>query len=97
MLLPRILARMKQAHQRTIVGKRSNVASLVPVAKGASVGQIVVRRRAPVFFADDVVDLATQRGIVFVQLAILAAKPCPLGHLLPQGSADARGTHAASR
>ena len=63
---------MKKSH---IFARRRNgpdIASLSPITEKASIGQIFCFRFAAVFSTDDVIDLASKKGIIFMDQAIFA-------------------------
>jgi hypothetical protein len=49
-----------------------NIASLRTIAEGTGIGEILRDRWSTVFLADDVVYLAAEEGVLFMQYTILA-------------------------
>lgn len=73
---PGIKPWVKQAHQRTISRQRSNVAALVPVAKSTGVSQVFSGSSSAVFLTDDVVNLAAECSVFFLNVTVFAPSAC---------------------
>jgi hypothetical protein len=77
MIRPAVDPRIEEAHKLTllwILGRQqgTNITALIAIAKGTGMGQVVNRGCAPMFFTDNVVDLATPVGIISVDQAVFA-------------------------
>ena len=72
MVVPLIRARVIEPGEFPDGGDRANIGAFRPIAKGAGVSKITGVCRATVFLADDVIDLASEESIIFMNAAILA-------------------------
>ena len=74
---PTIHAWVEKPHEISGVGiDGADVASLISVAKGAGVGEILRCRRPFVLYTDDVIYLAAKKGVVRVDEAVFAEAVC---------------------
>lgn len=72
MITPAIRAWAEEANGCTRQGEEgSNVAPFVPVADEAGEGEVLLGGRPAMFLADDVVYLAPEEGVCFVDEAVL--------------------------
>lgn len=79
MLGPKIIARVEQPAETTSTwSKCGYVATLASIAEDTGQGQIRFNCLSAVLLADDMLDLATQKGILLVEQAILAKAVGPL-------------------
>lgn len=71
MISPKICTGIEESSEETgSMDYRTDVAALRPIAERAGIGQIVLRRLPAVFFTDDVIDFAAEKGVVFVDQAV---------------------------
>src|ERR1700686_1769225 len=89
MLRPLIGSGIEEPHQLAGYSRdRCNIAALVPIAEGAGMGKINSFGRARVFQADNVVNLAAEEGVIFVDKAVLAKTLRPICNEPSQFIAD---------
>ena len=89
MISPKIWTGIEESREEAgSVDNRSDVAAFRPITKGTGIRQVFGRGLAAVFFADDVIDFATEEGVFLVDQAVFAKEFGPCRHEPPQCRAN---------
>lgn len=82
MFRPAIGTWIEKTCEVTRPGDRSDVAAFGSVAESTGESEIVGSRRTAMFYADDVIDLATVEGVCLGNQAVFARVVCSVGDCL---------------
>ena len=71
---------MEESYRLTRIRiNRGHVSTFVTITENARIRQIIESRRTSVLAADDMIDLVSKAGIVFMNAAVLATMSGPAG------------------
>jgi hypothetical protein len=84
-IAPMVRSRIEEPGEFSRAGSNgTDVRPLGAVAKGAGQTQVVGIGRTTMLFRDDVIDLATQKRVLFVDQTVFAQVICPRFHKTPE-------------